>query len=278
MLYFDQVLNGYLSEISPKQVQDTREVREAKQEFFRVFNKALDGMIEAVFNSDTQEVREKKEAFVRTFDAAVDDLFETVEGFYTPEQVEARNNFRQAYQDASEGKVGAQYIEYTPEVKAARERFFEFFQFALDGMLYKLAPKPGYSHIPEQIADFYIKDDAEVAEAKESFDQLYRDALAGDLPSAIAYVALEDAVSNNKDDPEAAAEELEKTLNDIAEVIDEVNQEEVVPDEDAVDEANVDDGLEYDSYEAVPDEDVADEADIDDELEYDLYDEDYEEY
>ena len=157
MLYFNQVLNGYLSEIAPKPVQDTNEVREAKNEFFRVFNKALDGMIEAVFSSDTDEVREKKEAFVKTFDAAVDDLFETVEGFYTPEQVEARNKFRQAYQDASEGRVGAQYIEYTAEVKAARERFFEFFQFALDGMLYKLAPRPGYNRIPEQIADFYIK-------------------------------------------------------------------------------------------------------------------------
>merc|ERR1712147_101362 len=204
MLYFDQVLNGYLSEISPKQVQDTREVREAKEEFFRVFNKALDGMIEAVFNSDTQEVREKKEAFVRTFDAAVDDLFNTVEGFYTPEQVEARNNFQQAYQDASDGKIGAQYIAYTPEVQAARERFFEFFQFALDGMLYKLAPKPGYNQIPEQIADFYIKDD-----------------------------------------PEAAAEELERTLNDIAEVIDEANEDsEDVDNNEAAD----DDALEYDLY------------------------------
>ena len=257
MLYFEQVLNGYLSEISPKQVKDTREVRNAREEFFKVFNKALDGMIEAVFNSDTQEVREKKEAFVKTFDAAVDDLFNTVEGFYTPEQVEARNNFQQAYQDASDGKVGSQYIAYTPEVQAARERFFEFFQFALDGMLYKLAPKPGYNKIPEQIADFYIKDDAEVAEAKESFDKLYRDALAGDLPSAIVYVALEDAVSNNKDDPEAAAEELERTLNDIAEVIDEANE---------------------DSEDADNDEDAEDEASVDDGLEYDLYDEDYEEY
>merc|ERR1719468_1349824 len=141
-------------------------------------------------------------------------------------------------------------------------------------MLYKLAPKPGYSQIPEQIADFYIKDDADVAKAKESFDQLYRDALAGDLPSAIAYVALEDAVTNNKDDPEAAAEQLERTLNDIAEVINEANVEEVVPDEDAVDEGAIDDGLENDLY----DEDAEDEGANDDGLEYDLYDEDYEEY
>ena len=241
MLYFNQVLNGYLSEIAPKPVQDTNEVREAKNEFFRVFNKALDGMIEAVFSSDTDEVREKKEAFVRTFDAAVDDLFETVEGFYTPEQVEARNKFRQAYQDASQGKIGAQYIEYTAEVKAARERFFEFFQFALDGMLYKLAPRPGYNRIPEQIADFYIKvmimmmimmvimiadfyikDDAEVSEAKESFDSLYREALAVEAEG------------------EAAVEELERTLNDIAEVIEEADEDE---------DAAVDDGLAEDDDE-----------------------------
>ena len=46
----------------------------------------------------------------------------------------------------------------TPEVKAAKERFHRFFQFVLDGMLDKLSPKPGYNQIPEQIADFYIKE------------------------------------------------------------------------------------------------------------------------
>jgi len=230
--YFKQVLNGYLSEIAPKPVTDTQEVKEAKEEFFRVFDKALSGMIEVSFSSDTEEVKEKKESFLRTFDSAVDDLFATVEGFYTPEQVKARNQFQQAYKDASDGKVGAQYIEYTAEVKAARERFFKFFQFVLDGMLHTLSPKPGYNEIPEAIADFYIKDDSEVAEAKKSFDKLYRDALAGDLPSAIAYVALEEAVNNNKDDVEAAAEELEETLNEIADAVEEIGDDDLSDDSD----------------------------------------------
>ena len=46
-------------------------------------------------------------------------------------------------------------------------------------MLDKLSPKPGYNQIPDEIADFYIKDDPEVVEAKQSFDDLYRKALAG---------------------------------------------------------------------------------------------------
>merc|ERR1711953_438586 len=93
-------------------------------------------------------------------------------------------------------------------------------------MLDKLSPQPGNNKIPDQISDFYIKDDpdvggfktCDVAEAKASFDQLYRDALAGDLPSAIALVALEEAVSNN-DDIEGAAEELDDTPEDIADLI-----------------------------------------------------------
>ena len=76
---------------------DTPEVKQAKDEFFKVFSKALNGMIEVALVEDTQEVREKKEAFLRTFDAAVDDLFDTVEGFYTPEQVSARKQFREAF-------------------------------------------------------------------------------------------------------------------------------------------------------------------------------------
>ena len=68
------------------------------------------------------------------------------------------------------------------------------------------------------IADFYIniKDDAEVSEAKESFDSLYREALAVEAEG------------------EAAVEELERTLNDIAEVIEEADEDE---------DAAVDDGL-----------------------------------
>ena len=51
-----------------------------------------------------------------------------------------------------------------------------------------------------------------------SFDELYRNALAGDLPSAIALVALEEAVNNN-DDIEGAAEELDETLSDIIQLV-----------------------------------------------------------
>ena len=214
----DSVLDGYLADISPAPIGYTAEVREAREEFFRVFNKAVDGMIEAVFESDEEIVREKKEQFLKTFALAVDDLFSSVEGFYTKEQLKARENFHQAYLDAEAGKVGAQYLPYTPEVAAARERFFRFFQFVVDGMLDKLSPQPGHNKIPAEIADFYIKDESEVAEAKASFDELYRNALAGDLPSAIALVALEEAVKNN-DDIEGAAEELDETLSDIIQLV-----------------------------------------------------------
>ena len=147
------------------------------------------------------------------------DLFVTVEGIYTPEQKAARRRFHQAYKDAEAGKVGAQYIEDTDEVKAAKERFFKFFQFVLDGMLYKLVPKPGYNVIPEEIADFYIKDEQDVAAEKLKFDKLFRDALNGDAASAIAVVALEEAISNNDGDLEAAAKELDETLNAIVDVV-----------------------------------------------------------
>ena len=215
---FDRVLDGYQSEISPEPIGYTPEVQQAREEFFRVFNQALDGMIVAVTEFDEDSVREKKEAFLKTFAVAVDDLFESVEGFYTSEQLEARERFHEAYLDAEAGKIGAQYIPYSPAVQAARDRFFKFFQLVVDGMLDKLSPKPGHNIIPEEIADFYIKDDIEVAEAKRDFDKLYRDALAGDLPSAIALVALEEAVTNN-DDIESAAEDLDDTLEDIADLI-----------------------------------------------------------
>ena len=214
----DYVLDGYLADISPTPIGYTAEVREAREEFFRVFNQAVDGMIVAVFDSDEEVVREKKEQFLETFALAVDDLFSSVEGFYTKEQLEARESFHRAYLDAEAGKVGAQYLPYSPEVAAARERFFKFFQFVVDGMLEKLSPQPGHHNIPEEIADFYIKDDPEVAEARASFAELYRDALAGDLPSALALVALEEAVNNN-DDLEGAAEELDETLSDIIQLV-----------------------------------------------------------
>ena len=216
---FDKVLGGYLSELTPEPVGFTSEVTEAREEFFRVFNKALDGMIVAVFESDEETVREKKEAFLKTFTVAVDDLFESVEGFYTKEQLEARKSFHEAYLDAEAGRIGAQYIPYTPAVQSARDRFFQFFQFVVDGMLNKLSPRPGNNKLPEEIADFYLKDDPEVAEAKEDFDKLYRDALSGDIPSAIALIALEEAVNNNED-IESAAEELDETLEDIIDLVD----------------------------------------------------------
>ena len=217
---FDSVLDGYLADISPttNTIGYTAEVRKAREEFFRVFNKAVDGMIVAVFDSDEEVVREKKEQFLKTFAVAVDDLFSSVEGSYTQAQLAARESFHQAYLDAEAGKVGAQYLPYSPAVAAARERFLNFFQFVVDGMLDKLSPRPGHNKIPEKIADFYITDDPDVAEAKASFDELYRDALAGDLPSAIALVALEEAVNNN-DDVEGAVEELDETLSDIIELV-----------------------------------------------------------
>ena len=221
MQSFQRALDGLLSELAPLPVEDTEEVKQAKDEFFRIFNKAVDGVVETVFIGDTDDVKENKEAFFKTFNSAIDDLFVTVEGIYTPEQTEARKKFHLAYKDAKAGKVGAQYLEDTPEVKAAKERFFKYFNFVLDGMLYKLAPKPGQNVIPEEIADFYIKDEPDVAAEKEKFDELYRNALNGDTASAIAVVALEQALSNNEGDPEAAVKELDDTLEAIADAFEE---------------------------------------------------------
>ena len=74
----------------------------------KIFEKALDGMVETVFFGDTKEVKEYKDAFFKTFNSAMTDLFVTVEGIYTPEQKAARKRFHQAYKDAEAGKVGAQ--------------------------------------------------------------------------------------------------------------------------------------------------------------------------
>merc|ERR1712106_629941 len=131
----------------------------------------------------------------------------------------ARKRFHQAYKDAKSGKIGAQYLEDTAEVKAAKKRFFKFFQFVLDGMLYKLAPQPGNNVIPEEIADFYIKDAPDVAVEKLKFDQLYRDALNGDAASVIAVVALEEAISDNDGNLAAAEKQLDETLDAIATVV-----------------------------------------------------------
>merc|ERR1711915_292279 len=84
------------------------------------------------------------------------------------------------------------------------------------------------------IADFYIKDADDVAQEKEKFDELYRNALKGDAASALAVVALEDAISNNEGDLDAAAKELDDTLNSIADAVEEEysNDDEDEEDED----------------------------------------------
>merc|ERR1719420_999240 len=242
---------------------NTPEVRQAKEEFFRIFDKALNGMIETVFLGDSQDVKEYKEKFFKTYNSAMTDLFVTVDGIYTPEQVSARKQFHQAYKDTKSGKIGAQYLEDTQEVKEAKARFFKFFQFVLDGMLYKLVPKPSHNVIPEEIADFYIKDDPEVAAEKLKFDQLYRNALKGDAASAIAVVALENAISNNPGEMNAAVKDLDDTLNAIADAVD-----------DEYNDNNDSDDDDYDDKDAVDNEytDSNTDDDDDDSVELDIGD------
>lgn len=215
MAVFREATNGMLRAIVPNPpVQDTAEVREAKEEFFRIFNNALNGVIETVYIRDTEEVRQRKREFFGTFDSSMTNLIETVQENYLPytaDVQEARDAFSAAYSDAEAGKVGRQYLEDTPEVKKAKEEFFTFFQFAMDGLLYKLAPVPGQNVIPAEISQWYIKDDSEVAEAKAQFDQLYRDALGGDLASAVALTVLQE----HGDDLGGAVEELEDTLAEL---------------------------------------------------------------
>merc|ERR1712156_93546 len=130
-------------------------------EFFRIFEAALNGMIETRFMRDTAEVRAVKDQFFGTFDSAVSNLIDTVEVAYledTAEVKEAKARFGDAFADAEAGIVGRQYIEDTAEVQAAKARFFKFFQFAVDGLLYKLNPVPGNNVLPAEIADFYIKE------------------------------------------------------------------------------------------------------------------------
>merc|ERR1719233_2594419 len=145
------------------------------------------------------------------------------------------------------GIIGAQYLEDTQEVKDAKARFFKFFQFVLDGMLYKLAPVPGNNVIPKEIADFYIKDDPEVAAEKLKFDQLYRDALNGDAASAIAVVALEKAISNNPGDSSAAVKDLDDTLNAIVDAVDDEYSDTNDEEDDGAHSDNDDDGAHSDN-------------------------------
>merc|ERR1712130_602756 len=182
---------GLLGELAPGPIQDTAEVAAAKQEFFRIFESALNGMIETRFMRDTAEVQE------------------------------AKARFGDAFADAEAGIVGRQYIEDTVEVQEAKARFFKFFQFAVDGLLYKLNPVPGNNVLPPEIVDFYIRDDADVATAKTEFDQLYRDALGGDLASAIAVTVLEENDRNFG----GAVEELEVTLKLLEEVAEDAEKE-----------------------------------------------------
>jgi len=214
MTVFRQAMDGLLGELAPKPVQDTREVREAKEEFFRIFDKALNGVIETVFIRDTEEVRARKEEFFGTFDSAVSNLISTVEENYledTSDVKAAKARFSQAFADAEAGKIGAQYLEDTSDVKAAKERLFRFFNFALSGMLYKLSPVPGQNVLPAEIADFYIKDDPEVAAAKSQFDELYRNAAGGDLASALALTVL----AENQNNVSGAVKDLEDTLVEV---------------------------------------------------------------
>jgi len=289
MQTFKAALSGLLSELLPKPVQDTKEVREAKEEFFKIFEKALDGMVETVFLGDSQDIKDYKEKFFKTFNYAMNDLFGTVDdGIYTPEQVAARKKFQQAYKDAEAGKIEAQYLEDTPEVKKAKERFFKFFKFVLDGMLYKLAPVPGNNVIPEEIKDFYIRDEPDVVAEKLKFDKLYRDALKGDPASALAVVALEEAISNNKGDMDAAQKELDETLDAIADAVEdeytdnesteEDSSEEDSSEEDSSEEeSSEEDSSEEGSSEDGEEDDYGSGDDADDSDDNDLY-EDYEDF
>jgi len=244
MVAFRAATNGLLSELAPAPVQDTREVREAKEEFFRIFDKALNGIIETNFMRDTYEVRQRKAEFFGTFDSAVNNLLDTVERNYLEDTAEvkaAKVKFGAAYADAEAGKIGSQYLPYTPEVKAARERFFRFFDFAVQGLLYKLAPVPGHNVIPAEIADFYIKDEPEVAAAKTQFDQLYNDALGGDVASALALTVLADHDNNYG----GAVEELEITLKQLEETIE--DEESLDEEEDEEESRSSNDAEESDS-------------------------------
>merc|ERR1712200_395258 len=93
----------------------------------------------------------------------------------------------------------------------ARDEFLRFFDLVVDGMLYKLAPKP--------IPNYYIPDTQEVNLAKIQFRDIYKSAYSGDLEAALTVVALEDAISNNENNPGLAAEEFIQTATSLQEMI-----------------------------------------------------------
>jgi len=200
---FQRALNGLLYELAPTPIkaeylEDTADVKEAKTEFFKIFDDALNGIITTAYLEDTPEVKEAKEEFFKTFESAMNNLLTTVEASYledTPEVKDAKARFNQAYADAEKGRFGAQYIEDTPEVKAAKEGFFKYFDFVLGGFLDSLSPKPGHNVIPEEIASFYIADEADVAEEKRKLDKIYLDAV-NELDETLK--AIESVISNKE--------------------------------------------------------------------------------
>merc|ERR1712098_52650 len=210
----DYAMNGLVNEVTGQVVQDTYEVQEAKEAFKEVFNNALNGFIVHAFQEDTAEVRQAKQAFFKEFEAATNGLITTIENFYiddTPEVRDARAAFNQAFEDAKAGRIGAQYIPYTPEVQEARDQFFRFFDLVVNGMLYKLAPKP--------VTTYYIPDTQDVNQAKKQFRDIYKSALRGDFEAALTLVALEDAINNNENNPGRAAEEFLQTATSLQEMI-----------------------------------------------------------
>merc|ERR1711970_1064124 len=207
MQELDGTISDVISEITGQYLEDTAEVKEVKEEFMKVFNEALSGFIETVYLDDTEEVATAKKEFFEVFNAATTGLLATVENFYiedTAEVKDAREQFQRAFEDAKAGIIGAQYIPYTPAVQKARDEFLRFFDLVVDGMLYKLAPQP--------VANYYIADTPEVLE-------LYKLAEKGDFNAALTVVALEDAISNNVNNPAGAAQQFVQTATELQDMI-----------------------------------------------------------
>lgn len=153
---FKTALSKFIESESPipSYIEDTPAVKQAKDEFFHIFNDALEGILENVYLEDTEEVKNAKGKFFDLFEDALNNSQKTVKQSYledTAEVREAKEKFQQAFEDAKIGKTGRQFIENTAEVKIARKRFFQFYEFVLVGMLERLAPKPGQNSLPPQV-------------------------------------------------------------------------------------------------------------------------------
>lgn len=210
----DGAVSSVITEITGQYLEDTEEVKQVKQEFMKVFNNALNGFINSNYLDDTAEVAASKEEFFKVFEAATNGMLKTIENFYiedTPEVADAKELFYRAFEDAKAGRVGAQYIPYTPAVQKARDEFLRFFQLVVDGMLYKLAPQP--------VRPYYIPDTPAVNSAKTQFLELYKQALSGDIKAALTVVALEDAISNNVNNPAQAAKAFVQTATELQDMI-----------------------------------------------------------